>query len=261
MVTQPTAQVEWFVPGRRMGAHVLVYHQVGSTMDTAWGLAGTGASEGTAVVAHEQTHGRGRFGRPWVGEPGDSLFLSVILTPPVELAPRLSMVAGLAVARAVERLTGEPCTIKWPNDVRVRGKKVCGILIEARVDTTGAMSAVVGVGLNLDLDTRTHPELKETATSLSAITGHPVGYRPAADAVLDALDAAYAEVLAGADILVPWRRMLDTLGQRVTARWNDTEETGVAEDVADDGSLVLRRDDGTKVLLPDAEVTLQPPAP
>ena len=261
MATLMSAQVEWFVPGRRLGAHVLVYQRVDSTMDTAWELAGMGAPEGTTVVAHEQTHGRGRFGRPWVGEPSGSLFLSVVLKPSVEMATRLSMMAGLALARSVERLTGEPCTIKWPNDVRVRGKKVCGILIEVRADTSGAVSAVVGVGLNLDLDTRAHPELEETATSLRAVTGHPVGYRPAANAVLDALDAAYAEALAGADTLAPWRRLLDTLGQRVTARWNDTEETGVAEDVAADGSLVLRRDDGTTVLLPDAEVTLQPPAP
>ena len=75
------AQVEWFIPGRRLGRHVLVYQRVESTMDVAWELAGQGAAEGTTVLAYEQSKGRGRFSRPWVAELGSSLLLSVVMTP------------------------------------------------------------------------------------------------------------------------------------------------------------------------------------
>ena len=256
MATSVRAQVEWFLPDRRLGRHVLVYQRVGSTMEVAWELAGQGATEGTAVLAYEQSKGRGRFSRPWVAEPGSSLLMSVVMRPPVELAPRLAVVTGLAVAQAVERLAGVACTIKWPNDVRIHGKKVCGILIESRADTSGSVIAVVGVGLNLELDVAKHPELKGTATSLREAAGRSIEIQQAAEAVLQSLDTIYSQAMAGSDVIALWRGFVDTLGQRVTARWKEEEETGVAEDVTSDGSLVLRRDDGTKVLLPDAEVTL-----
>ena len=226
-------------------------------MDVAWDLAERGMAHGTAVITMEQTQGRGRFGRPWVSAPNDSLALSVVLRPDPILATKLSVLSGLAVVRAIQTVTEVRSTIKWPNDVRIAGKKVCGILVELRADTAGVVVAVVGVGLNLSLDASAYPDIQDTAASLRAATGRDLDVPAAAEAVLTALDETYAQAVAGADVVAAWRDTLDTLGVRITARTVDREETGVAEDVADDGSLLLRRNDGSLVRLSSAEVTIQ----
>ena len=246
---------EQFDAGRQVGGHVLCYRQVASTMDVAWTLDREGSAHGTAVVALDQTQGRGRFGREWVSRPGDSLAMSVLLRPPAVVAPTLSLAAGLAAVRAVAELSGAKATIKWPNDVRIDARKVAGILTEAQVDTQGVATVVIGVGLNLTLDVSEYEELRETATSLRAATGRDVTVTASADAVLRALDEAYRQAVTGPDLVAAWREVLDTLGSRVTVRSGDGVVTGVAEDVAPDGSLVLRLDDGGTTEVSAGEVT------
>jgi BirA family biotin operon repressor/biotin-[acetyl-CoA-carboxylase] ligase len=254
--TAPLVLWERFVPSRQIGRHVLCYKQLDSTMSQAWNLVNNGAIHGTAVVALEQTQGHGRLGRSWISEPGHSLTTSVILHTNALVAAKLSMVSGLAVVQAVHRLTGTHCTIKWPNDVRIATKKVCGILPEVRVDTEGTAVAVVGFGLNLSLDTNQYPEIRDNAVSLQAATGYDIKMSAAADALLEALDELHTGAIGGRDVLGEWRGTLDTLGSRVTARFRSGEETGMAEGVADDGSLLLRRPDGTLMKLASGEVTL-----
>ena len=226
-------------------------------MDVAWDLAERGVAHGTTVIAMGQTQGRGRFGRAWVSAPNDSLTLSVVLRLDAMLAAKLSVLSGLAVVRAIHAATEVQPTIKWPNDVRIAGKKVCGILVELRADTAGTVVAVVGIGLNLNLDVSAHPNIQSTAVSLRAATGRDLDVPAASEAILGALDETYAQAAAGADVVAAWRDTLDTLGVRVTVRTVDREETGVAEDVADDGSLLLRRGDDSLVRLSSAEVTIQ----
>jgi len=249
--------IEWFLPARQIGKHVLLYQEVTSTMDVAWEALEQGSPDGTAIAALEQSKGRGRFDRPWVSEPGDALMLSVLLYPGAATTQKLSMIAGVAVVKAVRELTSAACTIKWPNDVRIDGKKVCGILTEVRASTSGEIKAVVGMGLNLDLDIEHHPELGDSATSLLAETGQRISVTEAAHAVMQALDETYAHTVAGADVVAEWRGLLDTLGRRITVRMADGEATGIAEDVTDTGSLVLRQDDATTLELTAGEVTLQ----
>ena len=107
------------------------------------------------------------------------------------------------------------------------------------------------------MDFSADPDLSETATSLRTATGRRIDVERAADAVLDEMDALYGQALSGADLVAPWREMLDTLGQQVTVRWASGEESGRAEEIAADGGLVLRRADGTGVVLQAGEVTLQ----
>ena len=252
-----TPIVEWLVPARQIGKHVLLYQKVTSTMDVAWNAAERDLRHGTAVVALQQSRGRGRFDRAWVSEPGDALMVSVLLQPDAATAQKLSMIAGVAVVKAVRELTGAACTIKWPNDVRIGGKKICGILTEVRASTSGEITAVIGMGLNLDLDVEHHPELRESATSLLAETGQRIAVAEAAHAVLQALDEAYAEAAAGANVVTEWRGLLDTLGRRITVHTPDGEAAGIAEDVTAAGSLVLRQDDGVALELTAGEVTLQ----
>lgn len=253
----PALLWEQFVATRQIGGHLLCYAQADSTMDVAWALASRGSAHGTAVIALDQTRGRGRYGRSWVSAPGQSLTMSVLLRPPAAAVPRLSLTAGLAVVRAVAILAGAHASIKWPNDIRIGGKKVAGILTEARVDTGGSATVVVGVGMNLTFNVADHAEIRETATSLRAATGRDARVAAAADEVLGQLDRAYGELLAGGDVVAAWRDTLDTLGTRVTFRSGNEELTGVAEDIADDGSLLLRLDDGQWARVSAGEVTSQ----
>ena len=253
----PALLWERFAPGHGIGHHLCCYDEVPSTMDVAWQAVESGAPHGTAVLALSQTAGRGRFGRDWVARRGQSLMLSVVVMPDPSVAARLSIVSGLAVVRAVEALTGIRPTLKWPNDVRLAGKKAAGVLIQGRVDTEGRSAAVIGIGLNLSIDFTEDAELRETATSLAHATGRAVEVSAAAVAVLDALDRLYTDAADGSAIVDEWRAVLDTLGSKVSARFPGGEEAGVAEDVAADGSLLLRRDDGVLVRLDAGEVSLQ----
>ena len=227
-------------------------------MDLAWEQTNN-AGHGAAVIALDQTAGHGRFGRTWVSAPGASLTMSVVVHSTGALTLLPDIVCGVAVVRAIHRLTGATATIKWPNDVRLDGKKVCGILVIGRIDTQGHATSVVGIGLNLGLDFERYPELREVATSLAAATGRHVSVNEAAEAVLDALDLAYSQAKQGQDLHSEWRAMLDMLGERVTARAGEHVDVGMAEDVAPDGALVLRHDDGSIVLLSAGEVTLSGP--
>ena len=121
-------------------------------MDEARRLAQSGCEEGTVVVAEEQTAARGRFDRRWVSPPGENLCFSVILKRVSTSSPYANMAAALAVVRAVGSLDGLWPSIKWPNDVRVGGRKLCGILVEAALESRRVPFAVVGVGLNVNLD-------------------------------------------------------------------------------------------------------------
>ena len=115
-----------------IGRRVRCFRSLSSTMDTARRMAEGGAPEGAVVLAERQTQGRGRFERPWVSTPGQNLSFSIILRPPLERMRSLNMAASVALVEAIHATTGLIATVKWPNDVRVNGKKVAGLLIEAR---------------------------------------------------------------------------------------------------------------------------------
>jgi BirA family biotin operon repressor/biotin-[acetyl-CoA-carboxylase] ligase len=141
--------------------------RVDSTQQVARDLARAGAAEGTAVVAEEQTAGRGRLGRPWHSPPGENLYCSVVLRPPLAPGevPQIALVAGIAVAAAVEEVTGRRPAIKWPNDVLLDGKKVAGILTEMESEIDRVHHVIAGIGVNLN--TRRFPrELRDKASSL-----------------------------------------------------------------------------------------------
>ncbi|MEE9284525.1 MAG: biotin--[acetyl-CoA-carboxylase] ligase, partial [Dehalococcoidia bacterium] len=221
------------------------------------------APEGAIVVADRQTAGRGRFQRPWVSPPGAAIYLSLVLRPAPEHLLQLGMVASLAVVRAVARSSGLAAAIKWPNDIEAGGRKLAGILIDSAMGTTGVDHAVVGIGLNISLDPTQFPEIAETATSLSRELGRIVDRREVLQALLVEIEEVYERVKHGQSIVKEWRQRLSTLGHRVTVAWpGDREhkslvEHGTAEDVDEDGALILRRQDGSRVKLIAGEVTLR----
>lgn len=215
-MTAPTPQ-EWHFDTRHVGRRVLVYDEVASTNTLATEFAD---SDGLVIVARNQTAGRGRFGRVWQSRPGAALLMSVVLHPPQELRRPsvLTAWAAVAVGEAVYALTGVQARIKWPNDLLVRGKKVCGILIEQ------ARAVVVGIGLNLNQTAEEFAaaELPD-ATSLGVIARRPFELRDAADVVVERLDAEYGRLLGDerAGVEADWKWRTGLLGRQVLVELTD----------------------------------------
>ena len=231
-------------------------------MDVTWELAGQGAPHGAAVVAKAQTAGRGRFARQWVSGEGESLLISVLLNPGAQAAPLLSAMAALAVSDAAEEAAGVACELKWPNDVLAGGRKLCGILIEVRADTEGGVSAVLGVGLNVNLNFAARPDLREAATSLAEQSGLRLDTQEVESVFLAKLRERYRQCVEdGPSTLADWTARLSTLGHRVTVRERNGAVTGIAEGVDETGRLIVRMASGARRALSEGDVTLAEPSP
>jgi len=225
-------------------------------MDIAKQEALRGAVEGTVVIAGEQTAGKGRMKRTWLSPEG-SVALSIILYPSMPHLPSLIMLASLAVVHSIEAVTGLKPQIKWPNDVLVNGRKVCGILIESEIRGNTIGYTIIGIGLNVDLKISDFPEISPTATSLSYELGRDVSHLEVIRYLLVEVERLYLTWLAGESIYEEWRDNLVTLGKRVQVKWSKTRHEGIAESVARDGSLLLRHPDGSLTKIVAWDVTLR----
>jgi len=227
-----------------------------STQDLARELARAGTPEGTVVLAGRQTAGRGRLGRSFVS-PRGGLYFTVVLRPALEHLRPLPIVAGLAVARGLEQVAGLRTTLKWPNDVLVGGRKVCGILVESELSGEAVNYVLLGIGINVNADMSAYPEIAAIATSAAAEAGRQVSREALAAAVLNELEELYLAAQAGQRVQDEWRARLETLGRQVRVTWGEAVEEGLAEDVDGDGSLILRRPDGNRVTIAAGDVTLR----
>jgi BirA family biotin operon repressor/biotin-[acetyl-CoA-carboxylase] ligase len=239
---------------RFVGQTVVYYPRLTSTMDIAKREAWRGAKEGTAIIADEQTAGKGRLKRAWQSPPG-SLALSVILYPDVSYLPYLIMLASLAVVRSIKSVTGLESQIKWPNDVTTNGKKVCGILIENDVKGNQVNYAVIGIGINVNLRLSDFPEIPPIATSLSDELGREISRLNLARRLLIEIERLYLTLTAGESVYQAWRDSLVTLGKKVQVKMGETTYDGIAESVTRDGSLMLRRSDGSLTKIVAGDVT------
>ncbi len=160
-----------------IGHNIHWEYEVVSTNTLALQLAEKGASEGTVVVSECQKQGRGRMGRTWQSQPEIGIYLSLILRPnfvPMK-APSITFMSAIAVVEALERTLGIQASIKWPNDVLIRRRKTSGILMESSTEGTRIAFAVLGIGINLNVDREIFPEeFRSLATSLSSELGHSV---------------------------------------------------------------------------------------
>jgi BirA family transcriptional regulator, biotin operon repressor / biotin---[acetyl-CoA-carboxylase] ligase len=221
-----------------LGRPRLHLRETDSTNERARELAGAGAPHGTLVTAARQNAGRGRQGRTWVDQPGRALLLSLVVR---ELDPLLSLRAGLAVAD----VAGPAARIKWPNDVLLDGRKVAGILVEGRPQEGWA---VVGIGLNVAVDTAALPEeLRATAGTLGR---EPDALEPTLAELLEALEVW---LRAPADAVVAALAARDALHGR-PVRWAGGEGTGAGID--DTGALLVVTEGGERLKLDAGEVHL-----
>ncbi|TEU01069.1 MAG: biotin--[acetyl-CoA-carboxylase] ligase [Dehalococcoidia bacterium] len=249
--------VEERLKTRYVGRNLLYLTRATSTQDVARVEAERNAPEGTAVLAEEQTGGRGRLGRSWVSPAGKNLYLTLVMRPPARRLRVLSIVAPLAMAEALEDAAGLTCRIKWPNDILVGGRKIAGVLIETDLAGEAVKYALVGMGVNVNFDPAAVPEIADIATSVRRELGRDGSREEVLAALLNAFETRYTEAQEGDAAFRAWRSRLETLGQRVRATLAERVEEGVAEDVDAEGSLIIRRDDGSLVTVEAGDVTLR----
>ena len=242
---------------RYVGRRVLYYPSLAATQDVARQEAERGAPEGATVLADQQTAGRGRLGRSWLSPPGANLYFSVVLRPAAEHLRTLGMIWPLAICQALEEETGLQARVKWPNDVLVGSRKLAGVLIDTGLSGDRVYYAIAGIGLNVNFDVAAHEEIRDIATSISAELGREVVRDELLAAVLGHFEELDEAARRGEPVHLAWKERLDTLGRRVRVGFGDRVEEGIAEDAEPDGTLVLRRPDGSLVRIEAGEVTLK----
>ena len=222
-------------------------------------LAKEGAPEGTLALAEFQSAGRGRLGRSWEVPEGTSVMMSILLRPKFEpqYAPTLTLVMGMAVAKAVKNL-GFDVSIKWPNDVVVSHKKICGILTEMGVRDGKIDYAVIGVGINVNI--REFPEeMADKATSLYLESGREFDRSQIPGLVMEAFEEYYEKFAATCDLSglkEEYESILANYNQPVRVLAKEPYE-GVARGITDGGELLVEKTDGTIVAVSAGEVSVR----
>jgi BirA family biotin operon repressor/biotin-[acetyl-CoA-carboxylase] ligase len=205
----------WELDTTAIGRKVLVYDRVSSTNTLAAELASRADAEPLAILAAEQTAGRGQHSRTWTAAPGSSVLMSVLLFPPdfLRRAAILTAWAAVSVCLTIQKLTGIQATIKWPNDVLLDGKKVSGILIEQSRGT------VVGIGLNVRQTAEDFAAGGLVANSLNQCVSKPLAAEQVARTLLNVLDQEYAQLKRRElePLKTSWQRHLGLLGKQVVA--------------------------------------------
>lgn len=246
---------------RVIGKEIVVCDEVDSTNDMAMEKGREGEKEGLVIIADSQLHGKGRLGRTWVSPKGVNLYLSILLRPnfPPVQAAALTMMASIAVATAISRTTGLDARIKWPNDILIDQKKVSGILTEMNAEEERIHYVVVGVGINVNMKKEDFLEgLRMPATSLMESLGKRVDRTELLYAVLEAMDSNYELLITKgvAPMVQEWRRLCSTLHKRVKVSLPGEVITGVAEDITQEGGLVVRIGEGLVKKIYAGDVTL-----
>lgn len=234
---------------RLLGKSIFFSKEVASTNEWAKKLATQGAPEGWVAIAETQTHGRGRLDREWISPLG-GLWFSLILRPKQSLAKaaKLTFVAAIAVAETLHEQYGLRTQTKWPNDVLVKGRKICGILGEATTMGKEINVVVLGIGINANFDVeRVLPEsIRLRATSLKTELNRMIQLEELFNRLLEKLEATYALYTTEGfnSILEKWKRYAGFLGQEVEVTDRNEKIAGLAYDVDEDGALVLMLENG-----------------
>ena len=242
---------------QRVGKLILYRPSVTSTNRVLFKMAESSALEegqgglpdGTVLIAEEQVAGRGQYGRIWVSPRGKGLWFSVYLCPeiPPDRAFLITFMGAVAVAEAVYSEFGIRSTIKWPNDVLIKGRKYCGVLTDTRIIEKKLEYAILGIGMNLN---QTEQEITESygpiATSLRIVLHRPVDMERMFEAVLLQLDSYYDSLLAGEEdrILEKWKEYATFLGSEVTLVHGDEPYTGIAKGIDDKGGIIIQLKSG-----------------
>lgn len=233
----------------KFGKTIVFYEEIGSTNDEAKRLAREGKPEGLLVLSDRQTAGKGRFGRKWHSPEKTGLYCSLILRPPVPVSKisLLTILAGVAVLETIQKETSLAPLLKWPNDVLINGKKVCGILTESTSKKDKVEFAIMGIGININNRKEQFPdEICLSSTSLKIESGKDIIREKFLSSLLFHLENKYTCFLKNGNknILQVWRKHNDVLGKKVKIYQGTRLIVGLARDIDDEGNLLVETNDG-----------------
>ena len=244
-----------------MGKEILHKELTGSTNQDIKELAMQGAKEGTVVCADVQTAGRGRRGRSWLSEKGNSLLFSLLLRPDIapDKASQITLLMALAVTRVLRECCGFEAMIKWPNDIVVGGKKVCGILTELHPGEKGKYFVIVGCGINVSQ--KAFPdEVKEIATSLLLENGFAIPTEELLQKVLFEFGQYYDKFLVSqslAEFMEEYNAYLISFDKEVRVLDPKGEFDGISKGINNNGELSVLLSDGSIVAVYAGEVSVR----
>ena len=245
----------------QIGSEILFLPEIDSTNNLVKEYANNNAQEGLVIIAESQTGGRGRMGKFWHSPPETGIYLSILLKP--NLKPDhlsfITLLAGVSAISTINEISHQPANLKWPNDILINDKKVCGLLCEMTQEKGNSFSVVIGIGINVNQLPEQFPkDLKKTATSLRIVNGSPINRLTVIQSLLTTLDREYRFFLAegGHSVIKKWKLNTDLFGKKVSVKRGSVIITGTAMNLDELGRLVLRRDNGHAEVIDSGEVTL-----
>lgn len=254
------SKVTKYLQAEILGHPILYFSELTSTNEIAKELAVRGAREGTAILAETQTTGKGRLGRRWISPEG-GLWLSIIFRPKIEAkhAPKLTLMASVAVAKTINGIFQSDAQIKWPNDVVINHKKVCGVLTDAKTDAEKLDFVVVGVGINANFNLDVLPTyIRDRSTTLKEELGREIERETLLRELLEQFEFYYKLFTERKfdTILKEWRGLSSFLGSRVNVVSGNESIEGLAIDIDEDGALIVKLKDRTIRKVTVGEITI-----
>lgn len=259
-----TAQeIKYFLNNHSWSDNIIVLDSIDSTNNYAKKLAAAGAPEGTAVIAENQTKGRGRLGRSFISFNGKGIYLSIILRPKVQPTSVFHLTASVAeaVAEAIEKQTGLECGIKWVNDLVVGKRKLAGILTELSVEAESGMInyIVIGIGINCLQNRDDFPcEIANFATSISSETGNYLDRNElVASILMNISDMSKSFITKRSEWMNRYKSRCITIGQHVKVLKNNGSRDAIALGIDDNAALEVEYPDGSRECIATGEVSVR----
>lgn len=249
------------VAGRNFGQRMEIMESTTSTQENARQLAEADAPEGTVVIAEEQTGGRGRMGKKFYSPFGKGIWMSIVLRPaqPLHLTQQLTLLTGVAVRRAILKTTGVETGIKWPNDLLIGDKKVCGILLESATEDDRVRYCIAGIGISVNLKEEDYPDdLKSIASSLRIASGVNVNRNELIGSILNEMETLYQLYNEqGFDPIASlWEAASITMNREVSVHSQHGILTGIAVGLHPSGALLVKNEDGELIPVFSGDIRL-----
>lgn len=254
-------EIHYNLNTKLIGQKIITFDQLGSTNQEAKKVALEGMEEGTIIIADEQIAGKGRRGRNWVSPPGTGIWMSIILRPDTQPqnASMLTLIAGLAVCKVIHQITSMKALIKWPNDIVINGKKICGILTEMNSEIDFINFVVIGIGINVNIP-EFPPELDNIATSLMLEGNKKYKRKTLVKKILEEFEVCYNKYLQTEDlqgIIDDYNSYCVNIGREVRVISKSEEITGRVKCVTPKGELIISTSNGDDILVTSGEVSVR----
>jgi len=239
-ISSPDLMLPYEFPG--LEERIYYFSEIGSTMNAARELAKKGAKEGTLVIAEVQTHGRGRLNREWLSPKG-GIYFTIILRPRISpaYAPRINLMISIAVATTIKKLFRLNAELKWPNDVLIKGRKVCGILAEMNAEIDIVNFVNVGIGINANTSI---PQVEKTSTSLKDMLGGKISRKGFLSVLIGEIEQWQSRLMED-DLLEEWKQLSATLNKDVKIVAPGEVIAGRAIDIDTTGALIIKQSNGS----------------